>query len=92
MKSRLQRRSVRLTDRTSTSSMLNTVANEPCRAMNVELPLAWIESILAYAVPSLQARKRVVGLGIGTRHESAVLAPYVWFRRIFQPLAALPEK
>ena len=47
--------------------MLNTVANEPCRAMNVELPLAWIESILAYAVPSLQARKRVVGLGIGTR-------------------------
>jgi len=62
--------------------MLNTVANEPCRAMNVELPLAWIESILAYAVPSLQARKRVVGLGIGTRaaRERAVLAPYVWFR------------
>ena len=50
--------------------------------MNVELPLAWIESILAYAVPSLQARKRVVGLGIGTRaaRESAVLALYVWFR------------
>eukprot|EP00964_Phaeocystis_antarctica_P091013 scaffold58308_cov68-Phaeocystis_antarctica.AAC.6 len=49
MKSRLQRRSVCLTDRTSTSSMLNTVANEPCRAMNVELPLAWIESRLAQA-------------------------------------------
>ena len=51
--------------------MLNTVANEPCRAMNVELPLAWIESILAYAVPSLQA-KWVGGLGIGTRGTRAL--------------------